>query len=563
MCVYYSYLKISYNNADRFHQLNLRPIPHIYKRLYLILLLALAFSLPLSIFITSLTQLLLAVLWVAEGRYAEKWKRLRQNPAFWIFSLFYLLHLVGMIWSMDWQFGLKDLKIKLPILAIPFFLVTFEPLSKKEVAGVLAAFVAGNLVGSLAVVGALLEILPLELKGYRNATLFISHIRFSLMIVLSVAIAVYFIFFGKEKHPRWFIVLMFIALLWFPPFLIILRSLSGVVIMISLLLSVSLILLSVIRDRVVRYLAAGAILAIPLFAVIYAVHAVNRFYSVEDVDTTSLDSLTVEGNPYTHKIYSEEVENGHYVWLYVCQEELEREWDRVSDLDYYGKTENGSQLRYTLIRYMTSLGLRKDAEGMHHLDSADIRAVEKGIANHIFLQKMSLYPRIYEVIWEVDRYRMGFSPNDKSLVQRYHYLKAGFHIAWNNKWIGVGTGDVEHAFRDYYEQVDSPLRSERRRRAHNQLLTFAITFGIPGFILCIVALFYPVFRLKTWNSYMAVVFVIIILLSMLNEDTLETTTGSVFFALFYGLFIFGPPWSWKEKSKTLSTGRELDKSEHS
>ena len=42
---------------------------------------------------------------------------------------------------------------------------------------------------------------------------------------------------------------------------------------------------------------------------------------------------------------------------------------------------------------------------------------------------MALYPRIYEVIWEVDRTRLGYSPNNKSLVQRYHYLKAGISIA--------------------------------------------------------------------------------------------------------------------------------------
>jgi hypothetical protein len=509
----------------------------------------LAFSLPLSVFISSLAQFLLAVVWLLEGRYREKWLRLRNNPAFWIFTLFYLLHLVGMLWTVHWQFGLKDLKIKLPILAIPFFIVTFDQLSRKDVAFVLTAFVAGNLVASLAVVGAVLEWLPLELKGYRNASLFISHIRFSLMVVLSVAVAAYFLFFGKEKYPAWLKGIMLIALVWFPPFLLLLRSLSGVLIMILLVISVGLMLLPVIKRPLARYLIGFALLSIPLGFILYTSHAVHRYYSVEEVDVTALDSLTAEGNPYTHKVVSKEIENGHYVWLYVCQEELRREWNRVSDIEYNGVNRNGTAVRFTLIRYMTSLGLRKDAEGMQQLDSTDIQAIENGVANYIFLRRMALYPRIYEVIWEVDRYRMGFSPNDKSLVQRYHYLRAGVHIAWENKWIGVGTGDVEYAFNSYYEKVDSPLRNERRRRAHNQFLTFAITFGIAGFGICMLSLIYPVFRLKKWRSYMVVVFALIILLSMLNEDTLETTTGSVFFALFYGLFIFGPSWPWKANGK--------------
>jgi hypothetical protein len=34
------------------------------------------------------------------------------------------------------------------------------------------------------------------------------------------------------------------------------------------------------------------------------------------------------------------------------------------------------------------------------------------------------------------------------------------------------------------------------------------------------------------------------LLSMLNEDTLETTVGAVFVAFFLSLFIFGPEYPW-------------------
>ena len=45
------------------------------------------------------------------------------------------------------------------------------------------------------------------------------------------------------------------------------------------------------------------------------------------------------------------------------------------------------------------------------------------------MQRFRLYPRIYEVIWEIDRYRMGYDPNEKSVVQRYLYLDAGWKIA--------------------------------------------------------------------------------------------------------------------------------------
>jgi hypothetical protein len=40
-------------------------------------------------------------------------------------------------------------------------------------------------------------------------------------------------------------------------------------------------------------------------------------------------------------------------------------------------------------------------------------------------------------------------------------------------------------------------------------------------------------------DYPAIIFFIIIVISMLWEDTLETQTGISFFAYFYSLFIFG------------------------
>lgn len=291
------------------------------------------------------------------------------------------------------------------------------------------------------------------------------------------------------------------------------------------------------------------IIFIPLFAVIYTGNSIKRFYTLEQVDIEELDSLTVEGNPYLHYPEKRETENGNYVWLYFSPQELEREWNRVSDHDYMGETENGNLIRFTLIRYLTSKGLRKDAVGVNRLDSIDVDAIERGIANHIYLNKFALYPRIYEVIWEFDRYNLGYSPNDKSLIQRYYYLKAGLSIASENLLYGVGTGDVRQAFNRYYEESDSPLKMERRRRAHNQYLTFLIALGIPGLLICLFTLVFPVFLQKRWGSYMAIVFLVTMALSMLNEDTLENTSGVVLFSFFYALFIFGPHWPWRGSRK--------------
>ena len=66
--------------------------------------------------------------------------------------------------------------------------------------------------------------------------------------------------------------------------------------------------------------------------------------------------------------------------------------------------------------------------------------------------------------------------------------------------------------------------------------------GSRGLVICLVALVAPLFLAKRQRSFMAVGFLILLLLSMLNEDTLETATGATFVAFFYALFIFGPDY---------------------
>lgn len=193
---------------------------------------------------------------------------------------------------------------------------------------------------------------------------------------------------------------------------------------------------------------------------------------------------------------------------------------------------------------MTSKGLRKDAAGFRELTPQDIDAVEKGIANCIYLNRFSLYPRIYEIIWEFYRYNIGHSPNQKSIVQRIFYLKAGWQIAVDHVWLGVGTGGSRTAFNKYYTSTDSPLDTKWRKRAHNQYLTFFLVFGIFGFMICMTSIFVPIFINQRWKSYMVIMLMIIICLSMLNEDTLETSAGVTPFALFYSLFVFGPKYLW-------------------
>jgi len=104
--------------------------------------------------------------------------------------------------------------------------------------------------------------------------------------------------------------------------------------------------------------------------------------------------------------------------------------------------------------------------------------------------------------------------------------------------LGVGTGDIKIAFKEEYELTNSKLDLEYRNRAHNQYLTFLACFGIIGFIILLFAIYYPFLVLRS-NPVLGMTFILLMSLSFLTEDTLETQAGVSLYAFFYSIIIFG------------------------
>ena len=173
--------------------------------------------------------------------------------------------------------------------------------------------------------------------------------------------------------------------------------------------------------------------------------------------------------------------------------------------------------------------------------------IEQGKANYIYGKKWSFYAKVYEILWQIDVYRKGGNPSGHSVTQRILYFQAAFGIISENILFGVGTGDVVNSYKEYYNRSGSSLSNPWRLRAHNQFLTFLLTYGIFGFLWIIISLLYPVFLEGKLRDYFLWMFLMIGLFSMLNEDTLETHTGISFFAFFYALFLLATPPQQSQK----------------
>jgi len=516
----------------------------IHEQVYFYILIFIAISLPLSVFTTSMFIILIAINWVVEGRYVSKWQSFKRNRALQLFLLIFALHLVGLLWSADLAYGLKLVKIKMPLLALPVIIATSRSLAMPRVHRILMFFSFAVFTASIASVLKLLGWLPGGIEGYRDLSLFIHHIRFSLMVVFALLISFYFLVINRNTKSKAERIYHTAVLIWFPVFLLLLKSLSGI--MVAGLLAFFLLLRALFEIRVpaVRFIVAVIVILIPLLSILYVKHSTEKYYTHDELVVEDLVHFTAEGNPYDHFPEKEEFENGHYVWIYICDKELEQEWNGLSEMDYNGRTTTGHSLRTTLIRFLASRDLRKDAAGLNELSQDEIRAVELGTANHIFLKRFNLYPRIYEVLWEFDRHKMGFAPNNKSVLQRYLYMQAAWSIAREHFVFGVGNGDVLQEFKHYYNEIDSPLIGKQRRGVHNQYLTELIAFGLGGFVVFLVALIGPLFLAHRRRSFLATGFLGLILISMLSGGTLDCATGAAFAGLFYSLFLFGPEFPW-------------------
>jgi O-antigen ligase len=107
--------------------------------------------------------------------------------------------------------------------------------------------------------------------------------------------------------------------------------------------------------------------------------------------------------------------------------------------------------------------------------------------------------------------------------------------------LGVGTGDVPRAFAQAYDEIQSPLSEEYRFRAHNQYLAIAVAFGMLGLAFFLFVLLYPWFASRKNHTYLYMVFLVIMLLSMFPEGTLETQAGAMLFAFFESLLLLARP----------------------
>jgi hypothetical protein len=506
------------------------------RQLYIAILSAIGFFMPLSLWLLSACIILLGILWLSEMKLVRIADLFKSEKTILIFLIIYIVYLVWMINTSDINYGIRELRLKLPLLVLPLFIGLSDPLTVKELRIILSFFILGVIVSSLAGVYHYISVdQGSNVTDPRELSLFISNVRLALMTDMAIAVSAWYYFSDSGKFKIFYLA----AALWLTFFLFILLSITGIILF-FLILTIIVIRLALKTKNLVLKSGYGFFLVILfLIPAIFIIHEVRSFYTKGDAYKLPLEGKTINGNPYQHLAERLDVENGNLVWIYINEKELRNEWNGRSSMKYDSLDHKGQELKYTLIRYLTSAGLRKDSAGLSSLSTDEIAHIENGITNRLFIGGNPIRTKVYEILWQVDYYRKGGNPSGHSVTQRIEFFKTGWHLFLSNFLFGTGTGDFRNEMVRQYERDKTSLDPAYRFLPHNQYLTLLISFGLIGFLIICCAIFIPVVMMKANESFLFNMFFLVIMLSMLGEDTLETHAGVSFFAYFYSLFVFG------------------------
>lgn len=109
-------------------------------------------ALPFSITFCHLALIILGIIWIVEGQWKEKFKAILKNYFVIVFILFFLLHLLGVIYSSDKQTAWFSLEKKISLIALPVILGTIQ-LQKEDARLLFYAFVISCLAATVICLG--------------------------------------------------------------------------------------------------------------------------------------------------------------------------------------------------------------------------------------------------------------------------------------------------------------------------------------------------------------------------------------------------------------------------
>lgn len=153
----------------------------------------------------------------------------------------------------------------------------------------------------------------------------------------------------------------------------------------------------------------------------------------------------------------------------------------------------------------------------------------------VLILQTDIYERIDRAIQSMTT-TQNLNQNEESTALRITAIKTTVELIKNNWLFGVGTGDVWGDLRRYYFVDGKSGCLKEKVIPHNQYLNSFAKHGIIGLLILLVLLFYPLLKSYRRKNWLALSFMLLLIINCSVEDVFEVQNGVVFASFFYACF---------------------------
>lgn len=164
-----------------------------------LLLIPYTFILPMWIAPTYILGALIFVLWLSGGNVREDLARIRNNGLVWAIVAYVSLHVIGLLWSTEFQNTKAEVAPAALFLFVPVFMMVIKPEHRQAV---LWAFLASMALSSILSFLIYFQLNPDVFKpnGEGDPIRFMSHIHYAVYLTAATAISLYLALFDTRTR---------------------------------------------------------------------------------------------------------------------------------------------------------------------------------------------------------------------------------------------------------------------------------------------------------------------------------------------------------------------------
>lgn len=164
------------------------------------LLIVLAFILPISVAATNLLIACIVLLWLGRGTFKDDYNELKTNKVVIAVVVFYSLHVLGLLWTEDLEWGIHILKKETKFLVLPILMLFVR---YEQIKYYIISFLLAMVLSVLLSYGIWFEfIINFKSATSLNPTPFMSHISYNPILALIIYILFNEILFNNISFNR-------------------------------------------------------------------------------------------------------------------------------------------------------------------------------------------------------------------------------------------------------------------------------------------------------------------------------------------------------------------------